>query len=142
MIEINDEYMALPREDRRKHIDLSEPCIERGGMSTHHRGVLAQYLNSNIPQGRKLCCHACNNAKCSNPKHLYWGTDHDNINVDAVENGTKKSPWEAMVKKYGYEEACKINSRTKIGNNYGSSNKDKPKSETHKKRISDSLKRI
>ena len=23
-------------------------------------------------------CHACNNGKCSNPKHLYWGTASEN----------------------------------------------------------------
>jgi hypothetical protein len=44
-----------------------------------------------------------------------------------------------MVSKYGYEGACKINSK---GNKAagGKANKGKPKSEEHKKRISDALK--
>ena len=26
-----------------------------------------------------LACHRCNNAKCINPDHLYWGTDSQNM---------------------------------------------------------------
>ena len=78
MIDIN-EFITRPREERRSHLDLTESCCERGGNSTNHKGVLAQYLNTTIPSGRILLCHGCNNDKCSNPKHLYWGTDYDNI---------------------------------------------------------------
>lgn len=73
---------------RQKHIDLSENCIERGGNSTNHKGVLAQFLETTIPYGNKiLLCHACNNAKCSNPKHLYWGSPKENVE-DAIIAGT------------------------------------------------------
>lgn len=41
-----------------------------------------------------------------------------------------------MVEKYGYEEACKMNSKGKTGNTYGSGNKGKPKSDEHKAKIS------
>ena len=69
-------------------MDLSEPCIERGGNSTNHKGVLAQYLNTNIPYGIKYpLCHGCHNGKCSNPKHLYWGTPKENVE-DSIERGT------------------------------------------------------
>jgi len=127
------EYINRERNERRLHIELSEPCLERGGNSTNHKGVLAQFLNTEIPSGRILLCHACHNGKCSNPKHLYWGTDRDNM-LDAKENGTWKSPWDATVEKYGYEKACEMNSM--IGNNHGIGNKGKPKSEEHKKNIS------
>lgn len=69
MIEVAD-FIFRSREERRTHLNLDEPCCERGGNSTNHKGVLAQYLNTTIPSGRILLCHACNNAKCSNPKHL------------------------------------------------------------------------
>lgn len=133
MIDIN-EFIQRSREERRLHLSLSEPCCERGGNSTNHKGVLAQFLDTTIPSGRILLCHACNNDKCSNPKHLYWGTDYDNIIVDGQEFGTHKNPWERRVEKYGYEKACAMNS--KVGNTHGSGNKGKPKSEEHKKNIS------
>ena len=64
---------------------------------------------------------------------MYWGTDRDNM-IDAKENGTWKSPWDASVEKYGYEKACQMNSMP--GNSHGSGNKGKPKTEEHKKNIS------
>lgn len=127
------EFIKESREVRRSHLDLNEECCERGGNSTNHKGVLAEYLNTTIPSGRILLCHACNNGKCSNPKHLYWGTDYDNIIIDGKEFGTHISPWERRVEKYGYEKACAMNSR--VGNTYGSGNKGKPKSEEHKRKI-------
>ncbi len=136
MKDIND-FIKLPREERREHLNLEELCCERGGNSTNHKGVLAQYLDTTIPSGRILLCHACNNSKCSNPKHLYWGTDKENITED---NPNWKSVWDRQVEKYGYDEACKRNSR---GNKSagGKANKGKPKSEEHKKKIADAIKR-
>jgi hypothetical protein len=134
------EFITRSREERRKHLDLTESCCERGGNSTNHKGVLAQYLDTTIPSGRILLCHACNNSKCSNPKHLYWGTDKENIMIDSKENGTWKSPWDRTVEKYGYDEACRRNAR---GNKSagGKANKGKPKSEEHKKKIAEAIKR-
>jgi hypothetical protein len=127
------EYMERTREERRTHLALDEPCCERGGNSTNHKGVLAEYLGTTIPSGRILLCHACNNGGCSNPRHLYWGTDYDNIIIDGKEFGTYKTPFERRVAKYGYEKACAMNSR--VGNTFGSGNKGKPKSEEHKRKI-------
>ena len=129
------EFINRSREERRKHLDLGEPCCERGGNSTNHKGVLSQYLDTTIPSGRILLCHACNNSKCSNPKHLYWGTDHDNTIIDGKEFGTHKNPFERCVEKYGYEKACSMNSKVMVGNTNGSGNKGKPKSEEHKAKI-------
>jgi len=134
-------YMSLPKEERQKHLDLSSPCTERGGNSTNHRGLLAYYLDTVIPTGRAaVLAHACNNAKCSNPKHLYWATDRENIVDDGAVFKTHKSPWDRMVEKYGFEEACKRNSRgdKSLG---GKANKGKSKSEEHKRKISEAIKR-
>ena len=74
-----EEYIQLSKNDRQSHIDLRDPCHIRGGDSIQFRGLLAYYLNTDIPKARiAICCHACHNANCSNPKHLYWGTVSEN----------------------------------------------------------------
>lgn len=139
MIDIK-EYITRSREERQQHLQLTEPCCERGGNSTNHKGVLAQYLDTTIPSGRILLCHACHNPKCSNPKHLYWGTDKENILIDSAANGTHKSPWQRTVEKYGYDEACRMNSRKQVGNTNAKGHNRSPKTEEHKKKISDAIK--
>jgi hypothetical protein len=136
MIDIT-EFITRGREERRAHLNLEELCCERGGNSTNHKGVLAQYLDTTIPSGRILLCHACNNSKCSNPKHLYWGTDYDNIIIDGTNFGTHKNPFERRVEKYGLEKARAMNSR--VGNTYGTGNKGKVKSEEHKAKIAEAI---
>lgn len=131
------EFIKESREVRRAHLQLDEPCCERGGNSTNHKGVLAQYLDTTIPSGRILLCHACNNEKCSNPKHLYWGTDKENITVDNTE---WKNVWERSVEKYGLEEAKRRNSERDHAA-AGRGNKGNPKSEEHKKKIAEAIKR-
>lgn len=132
-----EEYIKQSKDLRQKHIVLSEPCIERGGpkkggLSSYCKGLMAHVLDTSIPSGHEIhICHACNNAKCSNPNHLYWGTAQEN----RLDQGAGNSPWDRMIAKYGYEEACKINARGKTGNTHGTGNKGKPKSEEHKRNI-------
>lgn len=133
------ESLKLPKEERQRHMNLSTPCIERGGNSTNHRGVLAEYLNTTIPAGRVILAHGCGNERCSNPLHLYWATDRENIIEDGSKFGTHRNPWEAKVAKYGYDEACRLQSRGDKSAG-GKANKGKPKSEEHKKKIADSIK--
>jgi hypothetical protein len=135
------DYLEVHKLIRQAHINLNESCIERGGNSTNHRGVLAQYLNTPIYGKPADLCHACHNDKCSNPKHLYWGTRKENID-DAKNNGTWKPVFERVVDKYGYEEACRLNSRIKEKASLGGkANAGKPKSEEHKRKISETLKK-
>ena len=103
-------YLAIEQKQRQAHLDLNEECKERGGNSTNHRGVLAQYLDTPIYGRPADLCHACHNDKCSNPKHLYWGTRKENVQ-DSMDNGSWKSPWVSMVEKYGYEEASRMQAR-------------------------------
>ena len=102
MIKLED-YIVLSLNDRKSHIDLNSPCIERGGNSTNHRGVLAQFLNTWVTGKSVVLAHACNNGECSNPKHLYWATYKENICVDGTKFGTWKSAWQRQVEKYGYD---------------------------------------
>lgn len=141
------EYIELSREIRQSHLDLEESCLERGGVSTNHKGVLAQFLNTEIPDNPKgkgsvqiLLCHACFNDKCSNPKHLYWGTYYENNVIDKKLAGTYKGIWERIVEKYGYDEACKLN-RSFSKSEGGRAHKGVKKSEEHKKKISESLRK-
>lgn len=140
MKDIN-EYILESYESRTKHLDLESECREIGGNSTSFKGLLSHVLGVTIPNGsRILLCHKCHNRNCSNPNHLYYGTPKENI-IDQKENGTFKSAWERMVEKYGYEEACRINGRGDKSAG-GKANKGKPKSEEHRKKISESLKKF
>jgi hypothetical protein len=137
MKDIN-EYIKLTKTERQKHLDLGEGCIERGAGSFYFKGLLAHYLDTTVPTGAKIhLCHACNNGACGNPKHLYWGTAQENRN-DQVIRGTDKSIWQRTVEKYGLEKARELARRA--GNNNGSGNKGKPKSEEHKRKIAENRK--
>ncbi len=108
MIDI-EEYILLPKNTRQAHLDLAAPCIDRGCNSEQCRGLLAHVLDTNTPKGGKIIlCHACNNASCSNPNHLYWGTSSENY-WDARANG-KLSLQDATIRKYGEDGMKRIRS--------------------------------
>lgn len=132
------EYIKLPKILRQKHLKLEESCIERGGQSMYCKALLAHLHNTTIPSGMKIhVCHACHNAKCTNPNHLYWGTAAEN-RQDSVANGAKNI-WESMVAKYGIDAARKMQSRPNTARIAGQANKGKTKSKEHRAKIADSL---
>ena len=108
-----EEYIRKSKKERQAHLKLDEPCIERGGYSTNFKGLLSFVLETTIPIGdlKINLCHACYNNKCSNPNHLYWGTSREN-RLDATESGkSRRTVWDNMVAKYGYEKACCMNKK-------------------------------
>ena len=134
---IVEQWILESRDVRTKHIVETEPCLERGGNSTVHRGILAQYLNTNLPDKIDLC-HHCGNGECSNPKHLYWGTRKENIE-DARKHGTFKTGWDRLVEKLGIDGAKQHLKNISNPSNAGKAHKGKPKSLEHRKRISEGL---
>ena len=82
------EYIQLPLEQRQTHLRLDEPCSEIGGDSREFRALLSYFVGCTIPTGIRSIhlCHACNNGKCSNVHHLYWGTSKENC-ADTVKSG-------------------------------------------------------
>ena len=137
--DVKDLLENYSKEERQAHIDLTEPCDERGGNNTHFRGILANFLNTNIPTGSGLiCAHACHNGKCSNPKHLYWATAKENYD-DGVENGTNIPVHERMFNKYGHKNTSIFISKghkKKMSARGGKANLGKSKSHIHKQNLS------
>lgn len=126
MLEVSD-YLKFTREERRSHLVLEEPCSEIGGNSQEFRALLSYYVGVKIPQKREFyLCHACNNDRCSNVKHLYWGTPKDNIQ-DMKERGTWKNINESMKKKYGDKYIEMVTKAAKAG---AESNKKKARSKS------------
>lgn len=143
---LTEDLIQLTKNERQQHLDLKEECLERGDNSTNHKGVLAQYLDTDIPKGyRVLLCHACNNDKCSNPKHLYWGSPKDNAE-DAIIHGSRSNFYEAVLKKHGVDGLAKINAKRAENMNAalkqaGYAHLKRPKTEEHKRKIAESLRR-
>ena len=141
-----EEYILRPKEERQAHLKLDEPCIERGGQSMYLKGLLAHMRDTTIPSGKKIhVCHACHNAGCSNPDHLYWGTPSEN-RYDAIDSGLPRSPYHAILEKHGKEAADAMNqkngfNRKQAANAGREGNLGKPKSEEHKRKIAESVKR-
>lgn len=123
------EYMELTREIRRAHLVLDEACIEIGGRSREFRGLLAHFLKTTLPpRSIGVLCHACHNERCSNVKHLYWGTFKDN-DLDRIENGFK---WK--------HPPCSVSAKAKIGSAVSKALVGVPKTEVHKAKIRLTLK--
>lgn len=103
-----EDYIQLALNERQTHLRLVQECIERGGYSAQFKGLLAHILGTTIPCTKKIqVCHACNNGKCSNPYHLYWGTQKEN-SKDAVLSGTYVSARSRMIAKYGLEKTKEL----------------------------------
>ena len=138
MLDIN-EYIQRSKEQRQAHLQLTLPCIERGGDSWIMRGLLAHVLDTTIPNTRTIhVCHACHNGRCGNPYHLYWGTAKENRH-DAVENG-ELTAWQRTVLKYGEATAREMQKRNANPSKAGKGNKGKPKTDEHKAKIAASVK--
>ena len=144
---INNEYMSQSKKIRQGHLDLEDECIERilktqyqqSGYSYYLKGLLAHILDTNIPLLNKdgvkvLLAHACNNAKCANPKHLYWATHKENVHDSGTcyERNLKKNG-----KQFIIDSARKVAKQkppgffSKINNRKGTKH-----TEEHKKNLS------
>ena len=56
-----------------------------------HRFVYEYYYKCKIPKGRMIL-HHCDNRACCNPKHLYNGTQQDNMNDRSSRSGYRIPP--------------------------------------------------
>ena len=51
-----EEHILKSREERRKHLNLQEGCINIGGSSTKLQGLLAYFLGAVSPSGKAGGC--------------------------------------------------------------------------------------
>lgn len=74
-----------------------------GQMTVSHR--VAFYL-SNGYFSPVFTCHSCDNPPCVNPKHLFEGTNQDNVD-DSIAKGRKpRGEKHAAVTRYGEQHGC------------------------------------
>lgn len=84
------DYILLPIEERKAHIDLTLPCIlDRRRKWTHQKNALLDWFNVTNNSANWLYdgihrCHACSNDSqasqvCINPKHWWIGTASENM---------------------------------------------------------------
>jgi hypothetical protein len=135
-------YIKRTREERRSHLKLDEPCYSRGGQSMYNKGLLAYLHNTTMPKGHSAqVCHGCHNGECDNPNHLYWGTPRDNYD-DYIENGGL-TIGEKVKQKYASDELSEINRQNGSSgwSKGGKANASKPKSEEHRKKLSEASKK-
>jgi hypothetical protein len=134
-----EEYMKQSQVARQQHLRMDEPCLERGGQSMYLKGLMAHILGTTIPSGHRIhVCHACHNSQCSNPNHLYFGTPSENA-IDR-ETNQPNSIWNKMVNKYGEQEARNMMRRNSNPSRAGKGNAGKPKSDEHRRKISEAIK--
>lgn len=77
-----------------------------------HRISYELYI-SEIPKGL-LCLHRCDNPSCVNPKHLFLGTNQDNMN-DMKSKGRKPKGSDSYRAKLTWEQVVDIRSFVKCG---------------------------
>ena len=105
----------------------------------YFKGLMAHLLGTTVPSGHRIhVCHACHNAQCSNPNHLYFGTPSENA-MDR-ETNQPNSVWQKTVAKYGEAEARKMQARGRDHSRAGKGNTGKPKSDEHRRKISEAIK--
>ena len=89
--------ISAPKSERQAHLDLSEPCIpfpegtKIRAIYAYSGDLLGRFLGTKRLARPACVCHACHNADCRNPRHIYWGSYSDNVQ-DAIANGTAYVP--------------------------------------------------
>lgn len=101
---------------------MTSDCIDHGGREGHHystcyhqkryigKHVRALMVATGQQADGRMALHTCDNKRCINPAHLYWGTAADNVR-DMVERGQHRHPFPAKAHTNYRSGADKPNAR-------------------------------
>lgn len=65
-------------------------CVRHRVYRNYIATRVAYFLGHGVDPGELNVCHKCNNPSCCNPRHLYAGTDADNLGQMAREGRSAK----------------------------------------------------
>lgn len=85
----NDECWPFLGEINPDGYGIFTPWANKVGRCMAHRKAW-EIINGPIPEGHHIC-HHCDNPPCCNPKHLFSGTDKDNVD-DMIRKGRARHP--------------------------------------------------
>lgn len=113
------EYLQLSREERTKHVNLSTPCevdesVSRTTRARRGRKALLEELGleddlGNWTKAKANLCHLCEshsaNGWCTNPTHLYVGTNAENsldVSVEVRKEVARKAGTKSVEHGFGF----------------------------------------
>lgn len=66
--------------------DKDHPVVWWNGISDRAHRIVCELAHGKAPEGKPYALHMCGEARCVNPKHLYWGSQKTNMR-DAIRHG-------------------------------------------------------
>ena len=103
-VDIGDDHECWPWQASKNRAGYGKIGIGKHSMKPVGAHRVAFALSYGYNPEDMLVCHTCDNPSCCNPKHLFLGTDYDNIR-DAYNKGRMRIHKENLIS--GYNEPAR-----------------------------------